>query len=479
MKATSIFGGVQVFNILITLVRGKVVAILLGPAGMGLNGLFLSGLNLVQSLTSLGIAESAVKDLALSHGKNEDDFNKTYTVFKSWIWVTALLGMSISILFAPLLSRFAFGDGSQTWAFMFLSTTFIFGALAGGVYTVLRATRKIKELAKANIYGSISGLLVTLPILYVWGIDGVMPSIIAAGFATLLVSLLFRKFIKVEVVELTLKEKFDLGKPMVAMGINMALSGLFGTVSIFSLTIFITRFGSLDDLGLYNAGNSIIAGYVGMIFTAMSADYFPRLSALSDDKNKWENVINQQIEILLLAMLFILPIIVLTVKFLIIVLLSEKFIEAADFIAITSLSITFKALLWAINFTYLSMGSSKLFLITQSIGIPVFLTLRILGFSLMGLEGLAIFEIVAMIIVLLYNYAITKRKYVYSISSKSWILTFVIPIILMIIYFMVNQQELLYMVISIALVLLTSVSSLVLINKKSDILSTVIQKFKK
>ena len=40
LKYTSLFGGVQMLNILIGLVRNKLVAVLLGPAGMGLVALF-------------------------------------------------------------------------------------------------------------------------------------------------------------------------------------------------------------------------------------------------------------------------------------------------------------------------------------------------------------------------------------------------------------------------------------------------------
>ena len=222
MKATSIFGGVQVFNILITLIRGKAVALLIGTAGMGLNGLLLSGLKLVQTLTSLGISESAVRDMSIAFGSgDETKLATTYTVFRRWIWFTAILGAISSILFAPLLSRFAFGNDKYTSAFVWLSSTFIFGALSGGIYTVLRATRKISYLAQANIYGSIAGLLVSLPILYFWRLEGVLPSIIMASVTGYLISLYFRTKVNLEVVHLSLSETFKLGKPMAIMGLNL------------------------------------------------------------------------------------------------------------------------------------------------------------------------------------------------------------------------------------------------------------------
>ena len=97
MKATSIFGGVPIFNILITLIRGKAVAFLIGTAGMGLNGLLLSGLNLITIFSSLGIGESAVKDISKVNATGETaHIGVKFTVFRGWIWITTGLGIGIS-----------------------------------------------------------------------------------------------------------------------------------------------------------------------------------------------------------------------------------------------------------------------------------------------------------------------------------------------------------------------------------------------
>jgi O-antigen/teichoic acid export membrane protein len=479
MKATSIFGGVQVVTILITLIRGKAVAVLLGPTGMGLNGLFLSGLNLVKSISSLGIAESAVRDLAVSHSSSKEQFNTTFTVFKSWIWITAILGMVISVLFAPLLSRFAFGDASQTIAFMCLSTTFIFGALTGGIYTVLRAARKVSELAKATIYGSISGLLVTLPILYVWGIDGVMPSIIAAAIAGWLVSLLFRKYVSVEQVELSLKEKFMLGKPMVSMGINMSLSVLLTTLVAFVLSAFITRTGGLEELGLYSAATSIMTGYVGMVFTAMSADYFPRLSEAIQNKEAWQKVINQQAEILILILTIVLSLMMGSVSFLIKVLLSEKFLVMTNFLLILGLSVPIKGLVWTMGFLYLSKGDSKLFLMTEVVANIIFLAFSLLGYHYFGLIGLAFAQIVGYGLSILFNALFIQNKYAFKFSSNIIKESIVAMILLVTIYFLSADQRWIIQLLKWTFIAVAVVYSMILLNQRTNLVAILISKIKK
>lgn len=62
-KATGLFGGVQVLIILITLVRSKFAAIMLGTTGFGIN-LLNSPIALITTITGLGISYSAVRDIS-------------------------------------------------------------------------------------------------------------------------------------------------------------------------------------------------------------------------------------------------------------------------------------------------------------------------------------------------------------------------------------------------------------------------------
>ena len=55
LKATSLFGGVQIFNILIQIIRSKFAAVLLGPEGMGVMGLLNSTITMISSFTNCGL----------------------------------------------------------------------------------------------------------------------------------------------------------------------------------------------------------------------------------------------------------------------------------------------------------------------------------------------------------------------------------------------------------------------------------------
>ena len=86
-KATSLFGGVQVYQILIQIIKSKILAVLLGPSGIGIQGLFQSALDLVKQGSSMGIAQSAVRDVAEAHGSGDvDRINETVSILRKIVW---------------------------------------------------------------------------------------------------------------------------------------------------------------------------------------------------------------------------------------------------------------------------------------------------------------------------------------------------------------------------------------------------------
>jgi O-antigen/teichoic acid export membrane protein len=423
MKATSIFGGVQVFNILVTLIRGKFVAILIGTAGMGLNGLLLSGLTLIRTITSLGVPESAVKNIAAAH--NSDDPTKIrtiYQVFRRLIWFTAFLGVLATVVFSPLLSKFAFKNYEHTTSFLWLSVTFVFGALSGGIYTLLRGTRQLKYLAQANIIGSFTGLVVALPIFYFYGINGVVPAIIVTAFANYLVSLYFTKKIKFESIAVSWPETLTIGKPIVQLGLSLTLVTILSSAVAFALSAFISGTGSLSDVGLYNAGNTIVGGYVGMVFTAMSTDYFPRLAGVIHDDSKWKQLVNEQAELVLIILGIVLILLLATSPLLIRLLLSKEFLASNDYITWAVLAIPLKGLVWVLNYIVLAKGNNKLFLTMEITANVIVLSFNILFYHLLGLKGLGISLSISYLVVTILVLIIISKKFKFILRNNVFLL---------------------------------------------------------
>ena len=138
-KATSLFGGVQVYQILIGIIRSKFVAVLLGPAGMGIQGLYQSAIQMVQSFSSLGLSSSAVRDVSEANGSGDAHrIGLTVAVVKRLVWITGLIGLAATAVLSPVLSKTTFGNYDYVIPFIFLSVTLLLDQLSAGQRVILQ-----------------------------------------------------------------------------------------------------------------------------------------------------------------------------------------------------------------------------------------------------------------------------------------------------------------------------------------------------
>ena len=139
LKAMGIFGGVQVLSILCSVIRTKLVALWIGPVGVGLFGLFNQALEMINTATNLGVRNSSVRDIsqAVEH-RDSSHIARVVTVVRRWSLWLGLGGALLTVAIAPALSRFTFGDFNHTWSFVALSLAVLFMALTNGEYAVLQ-----------------------------------------------------------------------------------------------------------------------------------------------------------------------------------------------------------------------------------------------------------------------------------------------------------------------------------------------------
>lgn len=425
VKATSIFGGVQVFQILIQIIRSKFIAVLLGPAGMGIAGLLTSTTGLIGSLTTFGLSASAVKDIAAANSTGDQNrIAVVIAVFRKLIWITGILGAVVTLVLSPWLSQLTFGNKDYTLAFVWLSITLLFSQLSAGQLVLLQGMRKLQYLAKANLTGSILGLVITIPLYYVWGIDAIVPGIIIASITSLLRSWYFSSKIEILPVKVPLNVTIHEGKAMLTMGFLISLSSLISVGASYILRIFISNTGGVEQVGLYNAGFVIINSYVGLIFTAMGTDYYPRLAAVAHSNTLCKSTINQQAEIAILILAPILMLFLVFINWLIILMYSFKFIAINDMIYWAALGIFFKASTWAIGFIFLAKGASKVFFWSELLSNSYLLIFNIIGYKLFGLKGLGISFLISYMFSFIQVFFIAKIKFQFSFD-KAFVLIFV------------------------------------------------------
>jgi O-antigen/teichoic acid export membrane protein len=418
-KATSIFGGVQIVNIFILIVRSKVIAIFLGPAGMGITALLTSSTGLISALTHFGLGTSAVKNVATAYGSgDETKLAQTIRVFRKLVWVTGLLGFIICLVLSPWLSSIAFGNKKYTIAFMLISVTLLLTQISDGQTVILRGTRKIKHMAKSSMIGSLIGLIVSAPIYYFWGEAGIAPAIVITAVLALIATWYYSRQVFVPKVQIDKAILYSESKDMLKMGFLISLSGLISLGTSYLMRIFISNHGSIADVGLYNAGFSIIGTYVGLVFTAMGTDYYPRLAAVASNNNKCKEEINQQAEIALLILAPILIIFLVFINYAIILLYSKQFVSITSMVQWAALGIFFKSTSWAIGIVFISKGDSKMFFWNELVANIYILILNLLGYYYFGLTGLGMSFLIGYILHVIQMYFVTKKFYGFSFDNK-------------------------------------------------------------
>ena len=428
MKATSLFGGVQVFNIIISIIRSKVVAVLLGPAGIGILGLINSTIGLIGALTNFGLGTSAVKDIAAANNcENTERISTITTIFRRLVWFTGTLGALVTLIFSPWLSQLTFGNKEYTFAFIWVSITLLFAQLSSGQLVILQGMRKLKYLAKANLIGSGLGLFVTLPFYYFMGIDGIVPGIIGTSCISLMLSWFFSRKVSIPSIYVSRDQTIAESKSMLQMGLMISLSGLLTVGASYIVRIFISRTGDLEQVGLYNAGFAIINTYVGLVFTAMATDYYPRLSSVAHDNKLCKRAINQQSEIAILVLAPILIIFIVFINWVIILLYTKQFLAVNEMIHWAALGMFFKAASWSIAFIFLAKGASKLFFWNELICIVYELALNIIGYHLWGLKGLGLSFAVGYFFYLIQVFIVSKLKFDFSLD-RSFITIFAVQL---------------------------------------------------
>lgn len=419
LKYTSLFGGVQALSILVALVRNKLVAVLLGPMGVGLITLFNSTIRFIGDSTNLGISTSAVKHISEAYARGDEQvISKTVRIVRAWSAITALLGMATCALLSPLLSKYTFGWGKHTFHFLLLSPIVAMTAIMGGELAILKGTRRLGGLARISIINVVMALVLSTPLFFIWRSKAIVPSMIIVAFAQLVVTMAYSyRFhpLRLSFSRAILRE----GGTMVKLGVGFFLAGMFGSCADFIIRSFVNNTSSPDTLGLFNAGYMITMTYGGMVFSAMETDYFPRLSAISRTGTTLNNTVNKQIEVSLLIISPMLVGLIIGLPIILPLLYSHSFSPVTSMAQVMALAMFLRAVKLPVAYLPLSRGDSKAYLLMEGIYAVVYVVLSIVCFHAFGLIGMGI----AIVLVALFDFVMLNvymgHRYGYRLSGST------------------------------------------------------------
>ena len=480
LRYTGLFGGVQGLNILIGIVRNKLVAMILGPNGMGLISLFNSTIKLVSDSTSFGISMSAVRNISEDFDRqNIEKLEADVALVRSWSFLTALLGMFVCIAFSPLLSSFTFSWHGHTLHFIFLSPIVAMAAITGGELAVLKGVRRLKALAGISVYSVIGALLVSVPLYYIYKEKAIVPSLVIMAFIQM--ALTIAVSYKIFPLRLSLSRSvLRQGYSMIRLGIAFVFAGILGSGADFVIRSYISNVAGIDTVGLFNAGYMLTMTYVGTVFSAMETDFFPRLSGVSSLGFTFNRTVSNQIEVMLLLVSPLLVVFTFTLPILLPLLYTGKFLPALGMIQIIVLAMYFRALKLPVEYIPLAKGDSLSYLFLEAFYDIVLVVLVIILFRKFGLTGAGVAVTLAGIIDFIVVFIYARLRYAYKPTAGIVKYTLIqLPIGLLAYASTWIADPRLYWSIGALLAILSMTASLSILRKKTRLWAALMRKLNK
>jgi O-antigen/teichoic acid export membrane protein len=421
-KSTAITGGAAAFTLVAGMLKIKVLAVLGGPAAVGLVGLLQNIASTTAAVAGCGLASSAVRSIAAQ----SDDLQRVSSLWRLLIWCNlvlgALAGAGLMVgrqAIAGLINQ-PFGLTESAILGLSVAATLMFTTQTA----LLQGLRRIGDLASVNIAAAVVGAVVSVIPLYVGAPHAVVWFVavgpLASGLFAYVVlrtkQLLPGRAATRAANASELAPLFRLGLPIMAASVVTLVTQLLAR------SIVSNRLG-IAASGDYQAVLAITTTYIGFILTAMAADFFPRLSALAGKPVEAAALVNQQVE---MALTLAAPCVLALVAFsaqVVTALYSSEFHNAFALLRIQVLGDVLKILCWPIGYILLANGRGRLFIAAELIWGATYLAMLTTLMDGMGLAGAAVAFIAAYGALLAFLLVCGKLLIGYAISLRNGCLT--------------------------------------------------------
>lgn len=461
-KSTGLLGSVQVLYVLMAVVRNKVAAYFIGAAGLGLSDLYARTIDLLGNATNFGLGLSAVRRLSeLYHeetGKNGSPQQGECTaetlprstecveLVRTWVLLTALAGTLLCLMFSPVISRVATGSWEYTFSFMLLSPMVGFAALTGGEMAVLKATRHLRQLATASAGGAVMTLLVSAPLYALCGFGGIAPALLLSSAAICCLNMRAAGRIFPYRPGKFRARYLRQGFPLLRLGTAYIVAGVMTSgAEILIRSILARSPQGMAEVGLYAAGFTLTVSYARMIFVAMDADYYPRLSIavnrhegkdmppqeVESPHREMNVTVNRQINSLVVMMAPFLIVFSLALPLIVRLLYTAEFLDVVPMVLCAAPCMYFKAIYTPVAYIPLARGHSLTYM-GMELAYDVILCLAVTGgYRLGGLAGAGIGLTLAHLSDLFMVTAVHSLRYGYRMSSGTFLRCFSLLILLL------------------------------------------------
>jgi antigen flippase len=388
LKASAVIGGSSVVNLVVSVVRAKAMALLVGPAGVGLLGLYGSIFDLTHSVAGMGINSSGVRQIAEAVGSGETErVTRTAAVLLRTSMIVGILGAALLAVFCVPISTWTFGTDRFAVPVAVLSLAVLLRQVCDGQKALLQGMRRIADLARIEVLGAVVGAAISLALVYVFREQGIVLSLVTVAALNLFSSWWYRRKVHIPATSLTVPQIRSEAGELLKLGSVFMASAVLTTGAAYAVRSIVGNRLGLDAAGLYQSAWALGGLYVGFILQAMGTDFYPRLTAVANNHAECNRMVNEQAEI---SLLLAGPGVLATLTFapLVIALFYDTtFSGAVEPLRWICLGMALRVIAWPMGFIVLAKGAKSIFFWTEVAATIVHVGLAFVLVKPFGLAG--------------------------------------------------------------------------------------------
>lgn len=382
-------GGAQSVNIVANILKMKVAAVLLGPAGVGLVGLYGNLIQTGAMVAGVGLGTVGARQTAITQaGGCATEQQRIRWALLGGGWILGALGALLFWLASGWIAGVLFVHRVSADSLRWLALGVALSVAGGTQAALLAGLRRVGDLARTNILAGAGGAVLGVLALLHYGMHG----LIAMVIATPLVSWIVGHFYVVRSGvhgggRPRATDVFREWATMLGLGSAFMVSGLATLIGQLAVRTLIQRKLGAGALGQFQAAWTIGMTYLSFILGAMGTDFFPRLSAAMKDPASAAQLVNEQTEValylcapILLAMLGLAP-------WVIHLLYASNFDRAEGILRWQLLGDVLKVMSWPLGFVLVAAGAGKTFALCEWVSMAVFVLGVFFGLPFLGVTA--------------------------------------------------------------------------------------------
>ncbi len=470
LKSSSIIGGASVINLVIGLARTKMIAVLLGPSGIGLVSLYTGLISAATAVATMGIGTVGTRQIA--EALRQDDERVVAVVRRAMFWGALLLASAGALAVWSLREVLAvkvLGGSEHSAIVGWLALGVALSVASASQGALIQGMRRIGDMARLSLYGSVINTVLGVALLWQWGPRGLVAyALVGPTVSFLLGHWYVSRLPKVDSGVIAMHELARQWQTLLRLGIPFMGAGLVGSLVQLWIRVVVESTLGMEALGHFQAASTISMQYIGFVLAAMGADYYPRLTGVINDHKAATRLVNEQSEIALLLSAPVFIAMIGLTPWVIYSLYSSAFAPAIEVLRWQILGDVLKVASWPLGFVILAAGNGKTFFLTETLATLVMGGL-VASFSFsLGLQitGIAFLVCYAVLLPLVYGLARRRIGFKWHSSVKRLLLT---VLVLCIVVAILSSRYWWGPVVAIVLALLFALNALVRLAHMSEI----------